>query len=97
MTVEPANKIAEWADRELESQILNAVSLDVPWRLVEDFSSLVRLSGSPEERRAFELLVRQLSDWGVPHTLHEPETFISIPGPASVRSLADNTTFHARP
>ena len=77
--------ITGWTDAALEGRLLDAVSLKVPWRVVEDFSKLTRLSGSPEERRAFEILMRHLEKWGVPHRLHEPLCFISIPGPAAVR------------
>lgn len=78
-------EITGWSDAALEGRVLDGVSLKVPWRVVEDFSKLVRLSGSPEERRAFEILTRHLEKWGVPHQLHEPMCFISIPGPSTVR------------
>jgi len=80
-----AAEITGWTDAALEGRLLDGVSLKVPWRVVEDFSKLTRLSGSPEERRAFEILMRHLEKWGVPHRLHEPMCFISIPGPSTVR------------
>ena len=80
------DEITGWSDGALERRVLDAVSLKVPWRVVEQFSKIVRLSGSPEERRAFELLTKQLTAWGIPYRLHEPLCFISIPGPAAVRS-----------
>jgi hypothetical protein len=89
-----AAEITGWSDASLEGRMLDAISLKVPWRVVEDFSKLTRLSGSPEERRAFEILMRQLDTWGVPHRLHEPTCFISIPGPAGVR--CNGTAYRAK-
>ena len=76
-----------WSDPALERELLSQVSLDVPWSIVEQFSRLVRLSGSPDERRAVEMLMEHLRSWGVPHTLYEPVCFISIPLEATLRSL----------
>lgn len=87
-------EITTWSDGALEQQVLDAVSLKVPWGVVEQFSTLVRLSGSPEERRAFEILTGRLKGWGVPYRLHEPLCFISIPGPASVR--CNGTAYRAK-
>ena len=69
---------ATWRDPQ-ESAITSAVSLDAPWALVEKFSTLVRDSGGKAERKAIDYIMKQLSKWGVPHTLHEPELLISIP------------------
>lgn len=96
MTIARTAQLVDWTDEELERRLLDAVSLDVPWRIVEDFSSLVRASGSAEERQAFDLLRRHLDQWGVPYTLHEPEAFISLPESASVRVVADGTIFRAK-
>jgi len=86
-----------WKDPQ-ESALLETVSLDAPWALVEKFSTLVRDSGGKAERKAVEYIKRQLSRWGVPHTLHEPEVLISIPKKARLevaspekRSLAAKT------
>src|SRR5690606_41846289 len=43
-----------WSDRDLEATVLDDISLDEPWALVERFSTLVRLSGSDEEARSEE-------------------------------------------
>jgi N-acetylated-alpha-linked acidic dipeptidase len=87
-------EITGWSDAGLEGRLLDGISLKVPWRVVEDFSKLVRLSGAPEERRAFDILTRHLDKWGVPHQLHEPMCFISIPGPAGVR--CNGTSYWAK-
>ena len=82
--------IAQWTDPAFEREVLESITLDVPWKLVEAFSTLVRLSGSPEERQAVELVMAELAKAGVPHQLYEPECFISIPLAASVRVLGPN-------
>ena len=70
-----------------EAIITSAVSLDAPWALVEKFSTLVRDSGGKAERRAVDYIMKQLSKWGVPHTLHEPELLISIPKKARLEVI----------
>ena len=85
MAVARTAPFTSWSDHTLERTVLDDISLTVPWSVVERFSSLVRLSGSPEEREAFTILMRHLDEWGVPYTLHEPEAFISIPLAATVR------------
>ncbi len=87
-------EITAWSDDELERRVLDAVSLRTPWRVVEQFAALTRLSGSAEERRAFDLLAGQLERFGVPYRLHEPVCFISIPGPSSVR--CNGTAYRAK-
>lgn len=75
-----------WSNPAVEGSILDAISIDAPWDIVEFFATKVRLSGSEEERESIDYLIKQLTEWGVPHTLYEPECFISIPLEASVRS-----------
>ncbi len=94
MTLTQSPSLVSWRNPEVERAVLHDISLDVPWSIVERFSSLVRLSGSAEERAAFDILIAHLTEWGIPHTLHEPETFISIPLGASVR--AGGKTFRAK-
>src|SRR4051794_15891578 len=74
-----------WKDADLERSLLDEISLDAPWATVETFSTLVRSSGSAEERQAVEHLMACLTEWGVPHTLHEPVCFVSMPIVASLR------------
>ena len=83
--VETQEPITAWRDPELEQELLASVSLDAPWATVERFATLVRLSGSPEERQAVDYLIDRLQSWGVPYELHEPTCFISIPLEATVR------------
>lgn len=90
----PVAEMVAWRDAALEQRVLDGISLKVPWSVVERFSKLVRLSGSPDERQAFELLMKHLDGWGVPYRLHEPLCFISIPGPAGVR--CNGTAYRAK-
>lgn len=75
--------------QETERLILEDISLDLPWPVVEQLSQFVRLSGSEEERQAIEVLTSHLGAMGVPHVVHEPECFISWPLSASVRTVGD--------
>lgn len=75
---------------ELEPTLLGSISLDAPWDIVEKFSKVVRLSGTTEERQAIDMLISHLESWGVPHTLHEPDAFISIPLGASLRLVGEH-------
>lgn len=74
-----------WKDAKLEADLLGQISLDTPWATVERFSTLVRSSGSPDERVAVDHLIDRLKEWGVPHTLHEPVCFVSMPIAATLR------------
>lgn len=94
MSLQSAASFVTWTDADLERAIVQDVSLNTPWAVVERFASLVRLSGSPEERQAVDLLASHLQRWGVPHQLYEPLSFISIPRAASVR--AGETRYHAK-
>ena len=77
--VETQERITAWHDPALEQEVLESVTLEAPWAVVERFSTLVRLSGSEQEREAVDYLRDRLRSWGVPHQLHEPTCFISIP------------------
>ncbi len=92
-----ARPFVQWRDPALERKVLDSISLDLPWSVVEKFSTLVRLSGSPEEREAVDELIGRLREAGVPHSLYEPECFISIPIAATVRvDEADGRSFRAK-
>jgi len=80
-------------DRQTESQFLQTLSLDDARALLERFSGLVRESGSRDEWTAARYIAGRLRAWGVPHTLHEPELYLSVPKSASleVRSPTPRT------
>jgi hypothetical protein len=86
-----------WSQPELEATILNQINTDVAWPVIEQFSKIVRLSGSDEERRALKLLTDHLDEWGVQYTVHEPECFISWPIAATLRTTGESgKQFHAK-
>jgi hypothetical protein len=67
-----------------EQEVVGAVRIDDAWALVEEFSTLVRESGTDEERQAVEKITSRLERWGIEHTVHEPELLISLPRGASL-------------
>ncbi len=71
-----------------EQTILNDISANEPWALVETFSKIVRLSGMPEERRAIAYLESRLKALGIPYTLYEPELYVSLPEWAKLEVLS---------
>src|SRR3989337_1141644 len=79
-----------WKDTDLEQQILDTINLDEPWALVEQFSTLVRLSGSPEEAEAVAAITTKLAGWNIPFEVHHPTCLISLPGPATLRTTGDD-------
>ncbi|MDP9358600.1 MAG: peptidase M28, partial [Chloroflexota bacterium] len=90
--VQARSAIGTWSDPGLERDILDRITLDAPWETVETFASLVRSSGSPEEREAVNHLIDRLRSWGVPHQLHEPTCFVSMPREATLRLDEPNGT-----
>ena len=77
-----------------EDAVVEAVRVDDAWALVEEFSTLVRESGTDEEREAVGHITRRLDAWGVPYTVHEPELLISLPRGASL--TAGGVEFRAK-
>ncbi len=78
-----------WKDEAAEAEILADISIDDPWALLEEFSQLTRLSGSEDEERAAKYITAKLDEYGVAYEVHHPTTLISLPGPASLRTLGD--------
>lgn len=85
MTAGATSTIASWKDASVEEQILKDITTEVAWPAVEKFGTLIRTSGAPEEREAFDYIMKELDSAGIPYTLHEPECFISMPMGARVR------------
>lgn len=79
---------------EAERLVLDGVSIDEPWPLVECFAEIVR--EAPEEvNRAGWLIVERLTALGVPVTAHEPKLYLSLPKSASVQ--VGERTLRAKP
>src|SRR5215213_5491750 len=77
-----------------EQQVLESLSIDEPWKLVETFSTWVREHPN-DVNRAMDYVVERLRSFGVPVTVHEPELYLSLPGKARVE--VDGKTFRAKP
>jgi N-acetylated-alpha-linked acidic dipeptidase len=82
--------ISSWKDEATEKEIVGDITIDEPWRLIEKFSTLTRLSGSADEAEAVRYITDKLTAWGVPHTVHHPTCLISLPGPSTLRTLGAN-------
>lgn len=74
----------------LEEKLLNDLSIDEPWALIERFTTLVRESASEDERIAAKYMSDRLTALGVPHTVYEPELFLSVPIKGSL-TIGDKT------
>ncbi len=79
-----------WKDEATESALLGDISLDEPWQLLERFSTLHRLSGSEDEAKAVDYITGKLDNWGVWNTVYYPTCLISLPGPATLRTLGQD-------
>ena len=68
-----------FTDDDLEREALAALDVGEGSALLRRFSSLVRESGSDDERAAAEYIVERLRALGIPVTVYEPELFLSVP------------------
>jgi N-acetylated-alpha-linked acidic dipeptidase len=66
-------------------RILDSVSIDLPWKLVEEFSVLPRCLPDDVNGGA-DRIVAHLAAEGVPVTVHEAEIYLSIPLHAEIRA-----------
>jgi hypothetical protein len=80
--------VSTWRNAVDEQVLIEQVSLDEPWALLETYTKLVRESGTRHEQRAFDYLSRRLKKLGVPHTVHTPTLLISVPRKARLEVLA---------
>ena len=63
--------------------IIEDVTLDVAWPLVEKFSKMPRWKAKDVNKGA-DVIIKMLKDCGVPVEVHEPSLYLSIPYTASV-------------
>ncbi|NKC30079.1 M28 family peptidase [Falsiroseomonas selenitidurans] len=76
-----------------ERRMLDQVTLDAPWELVETFARTPRCM--PEEvNRGAAMIAARLEALGVPVTLHRPEIYLAVPLSASVS--AGGVTYRAK-
>jgi N-acetylated-alpha-linked acidic dipeptidase len=69
---------------DLEEKLLNDLSSDEPWALIERYTTLVRESSSDDERAAFQYIADRLKELGVSHKVYTPELFLSVPVKSSL-------------
>jgi hypothetical protein len=82
----------QWRGGAAEQAFLGTLNTEVPWALIHEFANYVRESGTEGEREAVDALTRRLTVWGVPHTVHHPRCYISLPRGADVIvTLTDGT------
>lgn len=83
----------KWAhdlfDRAAVAAAQHAVGTDEAWRLIEHFSTLVRESGSDDERRGTDYIRERLESFGLSPVVHEPELYLSVPRGSSLEVLGE--------
>jgi N-acetylated-alpha-linked acidic dipeptidase len=72
----------------LEQIARDAIRLDEPAALIDRFGTLVRESGTADERAGGAFIVERLQALGIPVELHTPELYLSNPERAELRLLA---------
>ena len=77
-----------------EEALLNSLDSDVPWSLIERFTTLVRESGSEDERVAADYIVEQLKQHNVKHQVYNPDLFLSVPVKSSL--TVNGKTYRAK-
>jgi N-acetylated-alpha-linked acidic dipeptidase len=68
-----------------EKQLLEEVGKELPNAVLERFATLVRESGSEDERVAASFISERLQELGVPHRVHRPSLYLSLPRGASLK------------
>lgn len=76
-----------WKQPDIERQLQAAVSIDHAWATVERLATLVRLSGSEDERQGIAYLTGKLEEYGIPYQVYTPTLFVSWPLAATLRLL----------
>ena len=67
------------------SDLFNEVSADQLMEYNRNIAQWIRLSGSDEEREAFDYIASVIEGWGVSYERFNPICLVSLPGPASLR------------
>jgi N-acetylated-alpha-linked acidic dipeptidase len=83
----------------LEKSVLDAVTLDEPWALIESFNGFYREHPNDVNRGMDEIAAR-LRRHGVEVTMHQPDLYLSLPGKARIevngRKFAAKTPAYSR-
>ncbi|MDB2282710.1 M28 family peptidase [Halorubrum ezzemoulense] len=70
----------------VDAAIVDDVSADEPWSLVERFAELERVSGTEGERSAAAYVTDRLDGFSIDHELFEPSLYLSTPHGASIET-----------
>ncbi|RMF93636.1 MAG: M28 family peptidase, partial [Nitrospinota bacterium] len=73
---------------DLAREVLAEVSQAKLMEYTETIAQWIRLSGSPEERKAFDYVQQELDRYGFTTHLYEPEAYISLPEEARLQVLS---------
>jgi hypothetical protein len=74
----------------LEKPLLEDVDRALPGAVLDKFATLVRESGSEEERAAADFITRHLEEQGVPYRVHRPSLYLSLPRGAALKVVGAN-------
>lgn len=77
-----------------EKTLLDSVSLDEPWALIEKFAGFAR-EHPTDVNRGMDIVCDRLRAHGVPVDVHKPSLYLSVPGKARVES--NGQSFRAKP
>jgi len=77
-----------------ETAILDQVTMEEPWGLVESFATFKR-EHPDDVNKGMDEVVARLGRHGVPATVHTPSLYLSLPGAARVE--ASGVTYRAKP
>ena len=88
-----------FSDAALERDAHAAIATTEAAALLDRFSTLVRESGSSDERISAEYIIDRLRGLGIPVTVHEPELFLSVPDRSelTVTSGGETRQIESRP
>lgn len=70
-----------------ERDVLESISLDEPWTLIEEFAGLERMSGTEDEQTAAAYLTERLDALGITYERTDPELYISQPHSAAIHGV----------
>jgi N-acetylated-alpha-linked acidic dipeptidase len=73
---------------ENEKLLLAEINTESSKGILDRFSSLVRESGSEEEKEAALYLTNYLKEWGIPHQVHYPNLYLSVPREAQLKLVS---------
>jgi N-acetylated-alpha-linked acidic dipeptidase len=74
--------------KSVEDSFISELELTAAESILQKFSSLVRESGSEDERKAASFLESFLQEWQIPYMVHNPKLYLSLPRKAIVNIIS---------